>query len=158
MTTLGSASSFAILCNNLTTSGTNTINQGNLGYATITGTVPTLNNGTVYVAPNSNYTNAQADLVVFINYIIANTPTTPRLNLTDLPFIPGFYKISNGIVNGSNSPTTITLDGLGLYYFNIQNFLFFDTDCTILLTGGATADQVFFTQIQKLIFFFIGRN
>lgn len=116
MTTLGAASSFAILANNLDTSGSNIIQAGNLGYNTLDfGNEPTLNNGTRYSLGDAEYDNAKTDLTAFITFITTGTPRTTEANFTDNPFAPGFYDITNGIISNG----TITLDGPGSYYFNV---------------------------------------
>jgi hypothetical protein len=134
-----------------------------LAYATVTNTGPTSIGGLVGVSPgtdivqgssgfsflgsgglSSDSAAAAAKLAVTDAYLQASTRYTGEerfkvLNIAGITFGPGLYKSSAALEVGG----TLTLDGLGVYIFNVESTFTVSTGSKIVLTGGARACDVF---------------
>jgi hypothetical protein len=147
---LGSAGTFAALSYAGVTNTGNSVVTGDLGtYPTAsctglptpcTGNGPGQVNGTIYDA-DVVAQHAQASLLIAYNDAAGRTtaPTTVAGDLGGKTLTPGLYKSTSTLaITG-----TLTLHGSGVYIFQIASALNVATGGTIVLSGGATADNVF---------------
>ncbi|MHB8603298.1 MAG: ice-binding family protein, partial [Nitrosotalea sp.] len=165
---LGTASTFGVLGSSTvttTTSGTvHTVITGDLGLypgTSVTGfsSSSTLGtgstaltspfdalatiSGTVNIA-NTIANNARNDATTAYTILQGATCTTNYVGSTDLGTLtltPGVYCTPSGF--SINSGQTLTLNGSGLYIFKAGSTLVTATDANVVLTGGATAGNVF---------------
>jgi len=148
---LGTAGTFAALSYaGVTNSGPSVI-TGDLGTYPIasctglptpcTGNGPGQVNGTIYAADVVAQT-AQASLLIAYNDAKGRTTAPIAVNAADLggrTLTPGLYKSTSTLaITG-----TLTLDGAGVYIFQVGSALNVATGGTVVLSGGATADNVF---------------
>ena len=152
---LAQATSFSILSSTYTnTAGGTTIN-GDLGYTTGPQVSPTVN-GITFIGPSSKYTTAgtnQGSALADLNSqdcqplgaIVALNAVNLGLGDSAGTFVPGCYS-STGAMNITLS-TTVTLKGAGTYIFRPGGALTTGADSKIVLTGGASACDVFWAPI-----------
>jgi hypothetical protein len=147
---LGSAGTFATLAYAGVTNTGNSVVVGDLGTYPIasctglptpcTGNGPGQVNGTID-AGDVIAQHAQASLLIAYNDAAGRTtaPTTVAGDLGGRTLSPGLYKSTSTLaITG-----TLTLHGSGVYIFQIASALNVATGGTIVLSGGATADNVF---------------
>ena len=147
---LGTAGTFAALSYaGVTNAGPSVIN-GDLGTYPIasctglptpcTGNGPGRVNGTIDDA-DVVAQHAQASLLIAYNDAKGRTtaPITVAGDLGGRTLTPGLYKSTSTLaITG-----TLTLDGAGVYIFQVGSALNVATGGTVVLSGGATADNVF---------------
>jgi hypothetical protein len=148
---LGTAGTFAALSYaGVTNAGPSVVN-GDLGTYPIasctglptpcTGNGPGQVNGTIYAADVVAQT-AQAALLIAYNDAKGRTTAPIAVNAADLggrTLTPGLYKSTSTLaITGQ-----LTLNGAGVYIFQVGSALLVNTSATVVLSGGATADNVF---------------
>jgi hypothetical protein len=141
---LGSAGSYAVLASSTVASTGPTVVNGDLGVwpgtAYVAGTPPATVNGSVH-AGDVIAQHAQASLLIAYNDA-AGRSTAPIGVAGDLggkTLSPGLYKSTSSLaITG-----TLTLHGSGVYIFQVGSSLTVGTGGTIVLSGGATAANVF---------------
>lgn len=150
MVNLGTATPFAVLAGtSVTNTGTSTI-SGDLGVdpgSSVTGFPPGIVEppSTTYAADGVAL-GAQHDLTTaYMQAAGEGAPTAEPADLTGLTLHPGVYQTSS---DGALSLTgTLTLDAQGVagavFIFQTGSTLITGTSSTILLTGGASACNVF---------------
>ncbi len=155
---LGTASDFGVLANTTVTNeptlGTNTTITGNLGLfpgTSITGFPPGQVVGTI---ENSTAVAQQAQIDARTTFNAMNSetcdnfapwPSSPSgdVNMTAMTLGPGVYCSNTSIsLDGGG---TLTLNGTGVYIFKAGSTLTTVTDSNVVLTNGATADNVFWS-------------
>ncbi|MBC7596052.1 MAG: DUF3494 domain-containing protein [Kineosporiaceae bacterium] len=141
---LGNAGSFAVLGAATVTNTGPTVVSGDLGVnsgSAVTGFPPGIvNNGTIHTADALSGL-AQKDLVTAYNDAAGRTPTqTGLLALDGLTLAPGVYSGGALALGG-----TLTLNGGAndVFIFQASSTLITGTGSRVLLTGGATACNVF---------------
>jgi hypothetical protein len=141
---LGSAGTYAVLAASTVTSTGPTVVNGDLGVwpgtAYVAGTPPATVNGSVH-AGDVIAQHAQASLNVAYNDA-AGRSTAPIGVAGDLggkTLSPGLYKSTSTL----SLTGTLTLHGNGVYIFQVGSALTVGTGGTIVLSGGATAANVF---------------
>ena len=147
---LGTAGTFAVLAYAGVTNTGNSVVVGDVGtYPTpsctglptpCTGNGPGQVNGTIDDA-DVVAQHAQASLLIAYNDAKGRTtaPTTVAGDLGGRTLTPGLYKSTSTLaITG-----TLTLDGAGVYIFQVGSALNIATGGTVVLSGGATADNVF---------------
>jgi hypothetical protein len=145
-TTLGSASTFAVLAGStITCTGASAI-TGDIGVspgtAIVLGATPCTVSGTIH-AGDAVAAQAQADAAIAYGALAASTCTTIEPAVADIggqTLTPGVYCFpSSAAITG-----TLTLDGNGVYIFVIGSTLVTAAaNSQIVLTNGATADDIF---------------
>jgi len=147
---LGSAGTFAVLAYAGVTNAGNSVVVGNLGTYPIasctglptpcTGNGPGQVNGAVDAA-NVIAQDAQASLLIAYNDAAGRTtnPIGVAGDLGGQTLTPGLYKSTSTLALTG----TLTLNGAGVYIFQVGSALNVATGGTIVLSGGATADNVF---------------
>jgi hypothetical protein len=139
---LGSAATFAVLSGTtVTNTGPTTVN-GDLGVwpgTAVTGFGPGVVNGTEQ-AGNTAAQHAQASLTIAYNDAAGRVnPTGLAGDLGGRTLTPGLYKSTSTIsITGD-----VTLHGKGVYIFQIASGLTVNSSSRVVLTGGATAANVF---------------
>jgi hypothetical protein len=135
------ASSFAVLAATTVTNTGNTQITGNLGLhpgTSVTGFPPGVVHGSMHVEPLSGI--AQDDLTDA--YIATGGLAFEESLAGDISgrtFAPGVFKANSSLaINGE-----ITLDGMGLYIFQIASTLVTGSGSIITLAGGADVNDVF---------------
>ena len=136
---LGTASTFGVLASSAITAASASTVNGDLGISpgvAITG--PITVSGAKHVA-DATADAAHADATTTYNALRSETCDTITSNLGGNTLTPGVY------CSGSSMSLigTLTLNGAGVYIFQIGSTLTTATDSKIILTGGATADNVF---------------
>ena len=151
---LGLAANFAVLAGTqVTNTASATVINGDLGEWPIA-VVPT--GFTFSVSPGPGVLNgnrhignvtaevAKAYLTIAYYDAAGRSPTAPTLtsaqNLAGLTFKPGVYK-SNTSLNITGGD--VTLNGRGIYIFQMGSALTVNTVARVLLTGGALASEIF---------------
>jgi hypothetical protein len=141
---LGSAGSFAVLGSSTVTNTGNTVINGDLGVwagTAITGFGPGIVNG----AENAGTVVAQhAQSSAAIAYNDAAGRTSIAIHslagdMSGLTLAPGLYKSTSSL----SLAGTLTLQGSGVYIFQIGSSLTVGSGGTIVLSGGATSANVF---------------
>jgi len=142
---LGTAATFAVLGDTAVTNTGNTILTGDLGnvaVSSITGFPPGTFSGILH-SGDSAAAQAHADATAAATALSALTPFTD-ISSTDLGgaiLTPGNYHASS---TGTWSAGPLTLNGAGQYVFIFGTGLTMPANATVVLTGGATADNVYF--------------
>ena len=142
---LGSASNYAILASSgITNTGSTVVSGGNIGSsptATETGFPP----GT-FVFPaqidNADAGMAQTALAVAIAFYSSLSTTIIPSELGGQTLTPGNYSFASGAALLSGG--TLTLNGAGTYVIKTASTLTVAAGSLVVLTGGATVDNVVF--------------
>jgi hypothetical protein len=141
---LGSAGTFAVLGASTVTSTGPTVVNGDLGVwagtAYVPGTPAATVNGSIH-AGDVIAQHAQASAAIAYNDAKGRTtaPTLVAGDLSGKTLAPGLYKSTSSLeILG-----TLTLHGSGVYIFQVASALTVGNGGTIVLSGGATADNVF---------------
>jgi hypothetical protein len=142
---LGAASTFGVLAGTAIT---------NTGFTTIAGDVGIQPAGSISGFPPGTYTGTlhNGDAVSLqahndaTNAVAALDAVTPIVDIssTDLggaTFTPGHYDASS---SGTWSAGNLTLNGAGTYIFTFDTSLTMPASANVVLTGGATANNVYF--------------
>jgi hypothetical protein len=141
---LGSAASAAVLSGTTVTNTGLTIINGNLGVwpgTAISGFGPGVVNGTVH-AGDLAAQYAQGSLTIAYNDAAARTSTAIVAlagDISGLTLAPGLFKSTSSL----SLSGTVTLHGRGVYIFQIASGLTVGNGGTVVLSGGATSDKVF---------------
>jgi len=145
-TLLGSAGSFAVLGDTAVTNTGFTVLNGDLGIypgTSITGFPPGTFSGTEHIADSVAH-QAHTDATTAAATLQAMGPGTD-ISSTDLHgFVatPGVYSAASA---GTWTATgNLTLNGAGTYVFLFGTSLTMGANCNVVLTGGATANNVYF--------------
>ncbi len=154
---LGTADTFGVLAattvTNDPTLGTGTVITGDLGLfpgTSITGFPPGTVTGTIHIA-DATADAAQDDALVAFNALAAEScdntapwPTNAGVRqMTGLTLGPGVYCSDIGSSLNLASGGTLTLSGNGIYIFKSDSTLVTVSNSNVVLTNGATADDVF---------------
>jgi hypothetical protein len=144
-TELLTAASYALLANSTITNTGSTVIDGDLGLypgTSVTGFPPGTLSGGVENIANQAANQAEIDALAAYAYFAALTPTATGLSDLSLynggVFTPGVYAGSSSL----DIPTSITLNGAGLYVFIAGSTTTLESGASILLENGATADMV----------------
>jgi hypothetical protein len=141
---LGSAGTYAVLGASTVTSTGPTVVNGDLGVwsgtAYVAGTPAATVNGTVH-AGDVIAQHAQASAAIAYNDAAGRTtaPITVAGDLGGRTLAPGLYKSTSSLALTG----TVTLHGSGVYIFQVASALTVSNGGTVVLSGGATADNVF---------------
>ncbi len=152
---LGSAQSFAVLGASTVTNTGPTIITGDLGVspgtsctgfpAPCTGGVGVVN-GTIYTGAGSLAGAAQSAALVAYSDLVAE-PCGTNLTGMILGTSPGAVTLSPGVycfpATSAQLTGTLTLDGNGIYVFQIGSTLTTASNSSVVLANGATAGNVF---------------
>jgi hypothetical protein len=145
-TLLGSAGSFAVLGDTAVTNTGSTVLTGDLGIypgTSITGFPPGTFTGTEHIA-DATAAQAHTDATSAATTLKAMGPGT-NISSTDLngfTAVPGVYSATAA---GTWTATgNLTLNGAGTYVFLFGTSLTIGSNCNVVLTGGATANNVYF--------------
>ena len=151
---LGSAQSFAVLGASTVTNTGPTIITGDLGVSPGTSCTgfpspctggPGVVNGTIYTGAGSLAGPAQSSALVAYNDLVAE-PCGTNLSGETLGTSPGAVTLSPGVYcfNSSAQLTgTLTLNGNGVYVFQMGSTLTTASNSSVVLANGATAGNVF---------------
>jgi ice-binding like protein len=141
---LGSAGSFAVLSGTTVTNTGPSVINGNLGVwpgTAVTGFGPGVVNGTED-AGDVVAQHAQASLNVAYNDAAARTSVATHSlagDMSGLTLVPGLYKSTSTL----SLSGTLTLEGSGVYIFQIASGLTVGSGGMVVLSGGATSANVF---------------
>jgi len=144
---LGSAGSFAVLGDSTVTSTGSTVLNGNLGLypgTSITGFPPGIVNGTIH-NDDGTASQAQTDALNAYNALAGETASqtltgdTLGTGGTVNTLTPGVYFFASS----AQLTGTLTLNGAGLYVFQIGSTLTTASASSIVLENGAQAGNVF---------------
>jgi hypothetical protein len=141
---LGSAANFAVLAGSTVTSTGATTVVGNLGVSpgtALTGFPPGTVIGTIYDNDPTSAA-AEADLSTAFNDAGGRTvaPIAVAGNIGGQTLVPGLYKSTSSLAVSSG---VLTLNGPGVYIFQVATALTTTSGTQVVLTGGATAANVF---------------
>jgi hypothetical protein len=146
---LGSAQSFAVLGATTVTSTGPTAIKGDLGVSpgtAVTGFGPGIVTGGTIHSNDATAVAAHADAVTAYNALAAQTCGTP-LSGQILGTSPGAVTLSSGVycfpATSAQLTGTLTLNGPGVYIFQIGTTLTTAANSAVVLTNGATAENVF---------------
>jgi hypothetical protein len=142
---LGAASTFGALAGTAITNTGNTVITGDIGISpagSVTGFPPGTYTGTLH---NGDAVSLQAhnDATSAVAALDAVTPVID-ISATDLggaTLTPGHYDASS---SGTWSAGNLTLNGAGTYIFTFDSSLTMPANANVILTGGATANNVYF--------------
>jgi len=155
-TGLGAAGTFVILSSTYSNTASGTTLNGDLGYTTPPAVAPTVNGAThqadsVYNQAGIDQNNA---LIALNNqpcsFTFAPGPIDLASDTTHGPvgvYTPGVYCISGAASIGGGG--TITLNGAGTYIFRMDGALTTSAGSIVVLAGGASACDVWWTPIQS---------
>jgi hypothetical protein len=141
---LGSAGSAAILSGTTVTNTGLSVIDGNLGVwpgNAVSGFGPGVVNGTQY-AGDTAAQNAQGSLTTAYNDAAGRTSVAIvglEGDISGLTLAPGLYKATSSL----SLSGTVTLQGRGVYIFQIASGLTVGNGGTVVLSGGATSDNVY---------------
>jgi hypothetical protein len=141
---LGSAGTFAVLSGTTVTNTGPTVVNGNLGVwpgTAVTGFGPGVVNGTEDAGDVAAH-HAQASLTVAYNDAAGRTSVHIvglAGDISGQTLSPGLYKSTSTL----SILGTLTLHGTGVYIFQIASGLTVGTGARVVLSGGATAANVF---------------
>jgi Ice-binding-like len=141
---LGSAGSYSVLAGTTVTNTGPSIINGNLGVwpgTAVTGFGPGVVNGSED-AGDVAAQHAQASLNIAYNDAAARTSVAINPlagDISGLTLAPGLYKSTSSL----SLSGTVTLHGSGVYIIQIASGLTVGTAGTVVLSGGATSDNVF---------------
>jgi len=146
---LGSSQSFAVLGATTVTNSGATIVKGDLGVSpgtAVTGFPPgTLSGGTIH-ANDATAVSAHADAVTAYDALGAETCGT-NLNGSILGTSAGAVTLTPGVycfvATSAQLTGTLTLNGPGVYVFQVGTTLTTASASSVVLANGATADNVF---------------
>src|SRR6185437_9706295 len=149
---LGTAGTFGVLASTFTNTAAGVNITGNVGYTTAPAILPTIS-GSLFVAPNSTYTQAGADQGTALNALNALTcnhtfGAATDLSLLPQPLVPGVYCVTGAQSVGTGG---ITLNGAGTYVFRSTGALDTVANSHVILTGGADALKVFWTPVVSTL-------
>ena len=141
------ARTYAVLAQSAITNSGNTVINGDLGISPaagsfVTGFPPGLVSGTKHLT-DAAAAQAQVDATAAAAALKATTVNTD-ISSTDLggySAVPGHYKASSA---GTWVAGPLTLNGAGVYIFEFGTSLTLPANASIVLTNGATADNVYF--------------
>jgi hypothetical protein len=137
------AATYAVLGTTVVANTGNTVLIGDLGTGgSVTGFPPGTFTGTEHVA-DAAYTQAHTDATAAATALDAVTPVID-ISSTDLGgavLVPGHYDASS---TGTWTAGNLTLNGAGRYIFTFDTALTVPASVSVILTNGATADNVFF--------------
>lgn len=142
---LGAAASFGVLAGTTVTSTGNTTVSGDLGVSpgtAVTGFPPgTVVNGAIH-AGDSTAAAAEAALTTAYNDAAGRTGASTDLegNIGGQTLSPGLFHTTTSL---SISSGNLTLNGPGVYIFQIASTLITSSGTQVILTGGATAADIF---------------
>jgi len=145
---LATSATFALLAASTITNTGSSVITGNLGlYAgtSVTGFPPGTVSGIQYIA-DGVADQAKIDATAAYNDISVRPATAISADLDGQTLTPGVYKETTGTFNlATSGNATLTLNGAGLYIFQASSTLTTGAGGTptILLTGGATAANVY---------------
>jgi hypothetical protein len=141
---LGSAGNFAVLAGTTVTNTGLSVINGNLGVSpgtAITGFGPGIVNGTED-AGDVVARHAQASLNIAYNDAAGRTSVATHGlagDISGLTLAPGLYKSTSTL----SLSGTLTLQGSGVYIFQIASGLTVGSGGTVVLSGGATSANVY---------------
>jgi hypothetical protein len=152
---LGSAQSFAVLGASTVTNTGPTVITGDLGVSPGTSCTgfpapctggPGVVNGTIYTGAGSLAGPAQSAAVVAYNDLLAE-PCGTNLTGMVLGTSPGAVTLSPGVycfpATSAQLTGTLTLEGNGVYVFQIGSTLTTASNSSVVLANGATAGDIF---------------
>jgi hypothetical protein len=145
---LATSASYALLAHSSITNTGSSVVTGNLGLypgTSVTGFPPGLVVGVENVT-NAAAQQAEIDATASFTYLNGLTATAITADLDGQTLTPGVYKESSGTFNlATSGNATLTLNGAGVYVFQASSTLVTGAGgvATILLTGGATASNVY---------------
>ena len=151
--TLLTAATYAVLAQSAVSNTGSTVLNGDLGISpgtSITGFPPGIYTGTLHqtdAAAAQAHTDATAAAVA-----LKATTVNTDISATDLggySAVPGHYKAN---VAGTWTAGALTLNGAGVYIFEFGTSLTLPANASILLTNGATANNVYFITGTTFIF------
>ena len=141
--TLGTTANFGVLAGSTVTSTGPTVVVGNLGVSpgsAVTGFPPGTVSGGTHVATDPVAIQAQTDLTAAYLDASGRPPGTPEAgDIGGLILTPGVYTSSSSLQITGN----LTLNGAGVYIFQMASTLTTASGSQVILAGGATASNVF---------------
>jgi hypothetical protein len=141
--TLGTTANFGVLAGSTVTSTGPTVIVGNMGVSpgsAVTGFPPGTVSGGTHVGSDPVAIQAQTDLTAAYLDASGRPPGTPEAgNIGGLTLTPGVYTSSSSLQITGN----LTLNGAGVYIFQMASTLTTASGSQVILAGGATAANVF---------------